>query len=416
MIERLPNKLFADSNKVILQCLDMGEERAKILIRNILLLSEDKCDEILKDNLKGFEHRHKNYRQKILSNYNKVEKYVDDSVTLSNNNKLLIGAYFSKEYSIESAALFNPSIVLHPDQSNLEDNELRFVLSLRSTGEGHISSIEFREGVITSDSDIVLREFSSYSDLPEYISTNDEDDGSYDCVFDNDSLLNERVIFPFSSYETMGMEDVRFVKLEEKYYGTYTAYNGRIFKSQLIETYDFKKFNIRIMQGSAVKDKGLALFPRKINGKYFMIGRQDGVNLHLMFSSNLYNWEESEIIKSPSLSWELVQLGNCGSPIETKEGWLLITHSVGPLRKYVISAVLLDLDNPSVIIGELNEPLIEPSEEEREGYVPNVVYSCGSIIHNKELIIPYAMSDSACGFAKINIDTLVKKLKEKILN
>ncbi|KAB2842731.1 MAG: glycosidase, partial [Melioribacteraceae bacterium] len=237
---------------------------------------------------------------------------------------------------------------------------------------------------------------------------------NYKCTFDDFSSLSERVLFPNSPSESMGLEDARFVKFidngKSKYYGTYTAYNGKTFRTQIIETYDFKKFEIGTLHGSMVQDKGMALFPRKINEKYFITSRQDGENLFLMQSDNLYYWNKSDLLLEPDKSWAFVQLGNCGSPIETEKGWLLITHAVGPFRKYVISTLLLDIDNPSKIIGSLNKPLIEPNEIEREGYVPNVVYSCGSLIHNKTLIIPYAMSDSSCGFAKIKVDELLSNL------
>jgi predicted GH43/DUF377 family glycosyl hydrolase len=243
-------------------------------------------------------------------------------------------------------------------------------------------------------------------------------EANYEISFNESTLVSERVIFPYSKNETVGMEDARFVKFTEDdgsitYYATYTAYNGRTFGTQLIETKDFLTFNIRTMHGSAVQDKGMALFPRKVNGKYVISSRQGGENLQIMYSDDLYHWKEYQQHRIPMEPWEFIQLGNCGSPVETKEGWLLITHAVGPFRKYSMGALLLDLDDPARIIGRLKNPLLEPLDNEREGYVPNVVYSCGSLVHNDELIVPYAMSDSCSGFAKISLPGLLAELNEK---
>jgi len=415
MIERLPQKLIANPKKVILQFLNLGEKRTKILLDKLLSIKEEKCTELLQDILKKYEHRHRNYIEEILFNYNRVEEFIDGESKISKDRRTLIGAYFSKEYSIEAAALFNPSIVPHPDQNNLSNNQLRFLLSLRATGEGHISSIEFREGIIDKDCNVELFEASEYSTAASYSTTNSLNDGAYNCSFNKNSQLSERVIYPYSDFESMGMEDVRFVKLnyesDYKYYGTYTAYNGKSFRTQLIETKDFKDFSIRPLLGEAIKDKGMALFPRMIDNEYYMLGRQDRVNIHLMKSKTIYQWDSSEIIKSPNTDWDFIQLGNCGSPIETAEGWLVITHAVGPMRRYVIGALLLDLNDPYKIVGELEFPLIEPLENEREGYVPNVVYSCGSLAHNNKLVIPYAMSDAECGFARVDLESLLTKIK-----
>ena len=364
-----------------------------------------------------FSHRHKNFEDQILKNYRRVEKFIEKKDELNKDIKFLIGAYFSNEYSLEAAALFNPSIVPHPDQSGTKNDSVRFVLSLRATGEGHISSIEFTEGEVDSEGDIELKTRSGLSSPSD---TFFEDGNSpsktlqntdYYCRFPDTSLIDERVLFPFSKNEKMGMEDARFVKFEDgNYYATYTAYNGREINSKILITKDFINFEVRKLSGNGVRDKGMALFPRKIDGKYFMTSRQDGENLFLMKSENLFQWDDPVKIVLPRKPWEFVQLGNCGSPIETEHGWLLIIHAVGALRKYVISALLLDRDDPSKVIGFLNEPLIEPDESEREGYVPNVVYSCGSLIHRNYLIIPYAMSDSSCGFAKVKIDELIQQL------
>ena len=433
-VERLNTIFKADPTKVILQFFKMNERRSKNIVNKILALDENIIKENLDSIYKEFSSRHKNFDESIIDNYERVETYINNPADLSKERKLLIGTYFSKEYSIESAALFNPSIVPHPDQNDVPSGQLKFIMSLRATGEGHISSIKFREGIISNEGEIEIINDSSFSVLPKKIKYAEEDilnkklqltngtgpdkedilSSNHKSRFDDFSLISERVLFPNSPSESMGLEDARFVKFfengESKYYGTYTAYNGKTFRTQIIETDDFKNFETGTLHGAMVQDKGMALFPRKINGKYFITSRQDGENLFLMQSDNLYYWNESELLLEPDKTWGFVQLGNCGSPIETEKGWLLITHAVGPFRKYVISAILLDLDDPSKIIGSLNEPLIEPNEVEREGYVPNVVYSCGSLIHNKKLIIPYAMSDSSCGFAKVNVDELLNKL------
>ncbi|MCK5457687.1 MAG: glycosidase, partial [Melioribacteraceae bacterium] len=356
-----------------------------------------------------------------------------DSNSLSIEQKLLLGAYFSKEYSIEAAALFNPSIVLAPG-SNEDDDRIDFIMGLRATGEGHISSIEFVDGSI-NNSDITVNKQSWFCETgqitkdsnhlntlsnllaeDEAFDENKYLDANYNLSFDENLKLNERVIFPHSSAESMGMEDLRLVKFtdneEIKYYGTYSAYNGQLCRVQLLETDDFEKFNIRTLHGKAIVDKGMALIPRKINNKYMMIGRQDGENLYFMQSDNLYNWESAEKFIQPTLPHEYIQIGNCGSPIETSEGWILLLHGVGPMRTYVLGACLLDLNNTQIILGYLKEPLLFADEEEREGYVPNVVYTCGAIRHKEKLVIPYAQSDSSTSFCITSINELLNSMKQ----
>lgn len=436
MLKKLSTKITADSKRVVLQFFELNGVRTKRIINSVLSLNEIDVNKNLEKVFKEFSTRHRNFEHEIFANYKKIEEYIPNPDGISWKRKLLLGSYFSKEYSICSAALFNPSIVMHPVQSGVEKNSLRFIMSLRAAGEGHISSIAFTEGLIDNNGNVILKKNPKFSCLPEKRSLNSESIGiekkiykdlsivndedlissNYQCSFNSNIPLTERVLFPNSPFESVGMEDARFVRfsddaIEFKYLATYTAYNGKTFRTQLIETNDFQNFTIRRLYGSRVQDKGMAIFPRKINGKYVITSRQDGENLFIMYSDNLYNWDNARIFKTPKQSWEIIQLGNCGSPIETDEGWILITHAVGPMRKYVISALLLDLDEPSKIIGTLKEPLIQPDKNEREGYVPNVVYSCGSIIHKKYLIIPYAFSDSACRFAKIHIKELLNKLK-----
>ena len=471
---RLTKKLSPDHDRVILQFFNPGStKRILHVIERVLSLTENEVARQLEIIVHDFSTRHLSFKHKLMENYGRIETYIPVKDNLTKERKFLLGAYFSKEYSIEAAALFNPSIVPHPDQSYLKPGMVRFIMSLRATGEGHISSIEFRSGIIDENGEIYFDETSRFCELPvkdikrifdrhfvsetlklesveekKIISTLPESlssevikklsfensykeltadskdifdkissyvDSNYQVEFNESTTISERIIFPNSLNESNGMEDARFVKFTEEdgtssYYATYTAYNGRSFGTQLIETKDFLKFKIHTMHGEAVQDKGMALFPRKINGKYVITSRQGGENLQIMFSEDLFNWENYEQLQIPVEPWEFVQLGNCGSPIETKYGWLLITHAVGYLRRYCISAMLLDLENPSHVIGRLKTPMIEPIKDERDGYVPNVVYSCGSMVHNDELFIPYAMSDAYCGFAKVSVTGLLSKL------
>lgn len=435
MIQRLIPKLFPDPKRVLLQFFELNPARTKKVIQRVSSLDEKEVINILNKVFNDFSKRHKNFEEIIFSNFKNVEKHIQSPDLMSRARKLLIGSYFSKEYSISAAALFNPSMVPHPDQSKIEKDSLRFVMSLRATGEGHISSIEFREGIIDKNSEVHLRKNSRYVTYPRIIKLKREEilnkklqytsksnpeikdllDSNYVSDFFKDTQLSERVLFPHSKHESVGMEDARFVRFNDNneytYFGTYTAYNGRKFRTQIIETKDFQSFKIGTLHGNAISDKGMALFPRKIDNKYVITSRQDGENIFIMHSDNICYWNDAKIIKTLEHPWEYIQVGNCGSPIETNKGWILITHAVGPMRKYIISAVLLDLENPSKVIGSLTDPLIEPNEKEREGYTPNVVYSCGSIMHRNNLIVPYAFSDSACGFASIKIPELLKKFK-----
>ena len=422
-IKKTGIKLFPNPKRVLLLPFNLwSEQRINKTLNRVLSLTEEMTAILLKDIIIEFGHRHQEFENRLLGNYSLVEKYVGNDI--SRQKKLLIGAYFSKEYSIDSAALFNPSIVPHPDQSGLMGGELRFILSLRAVSEGHISSVEFLTGIITESLEIKFDEIPRYAVPPSKRDTrpllphkvsDDIIDSNYDIEFSGREKLSERVIFPFSKTESNGIEDVRLVKFMNDdskyiYYGTFTAYDGYRILSELLETIDFKKFKIRTLTGNGAKDKGMALFPEKIDGKYWMISRQDGENIFIMNSGNLYEWNNPVILREPEYSWEFVQLGNCGSPVKTPEGWLVLTHSVGAMRTYVISALLLDLKNPYKIIGHLKEPLLVPDEEERDGYVPNVVYTCGSMLFNKNLIIPYAMSDSASCFAHIPLNDLLNMM------
>lgn len=400
-------------NRVILQpFFPTNEERAGKIIRRILSLPKEQIRNQLQKVLKEFEHRHRNLRLFYLRRFEELPSYLLPKQELDDDQKLLIGAYFTMEYSVESAALFNPSMVWHPEQSGQKKDDKRFIISFRSTGEGHISSITFRSGTIDRDNNINLTKPGRYVSSPEIKKLG----SGYQAVFNPDMPLSERILFPSIPAERNGMEDARFVKFNNQdgstqYYATYTAYDGKHIHTMLLETKDFLQFTINHLQGSVIENKGFALFPRKVNGHYVMLSRQDNENIYIMFSKNLHHWNSKTILTQPRFPWEYFQIGNCGSPIETGAGWLVLSHAVGPMRKYVLSAFLLDLNDPSRVLNRLKQPLLQSNETERQGYVPNVVYSCGSVIHNQTLVIPYAMSDMNSGFLFVPLDELLEKLK-----
>jgi len=475
-VKRKKIKITGDTSRVISR-LHLPNERYRIykIIKRIISMPETTAENLITQIMAGFSRRHENIEHIFDRHLNTVKNYLPPDTVLSDVQKSLIGAYFTKEYSIESAALFNPSIVPHPDQSNLGKGSLRFVMSLRATGEGHISSIVFRSGVLDKENRFLFDPISNFVETPDlqldpvykckpfqrkliemeadneitaHILRQMPDDftynelidkieilrdkplfpkvrqnkafeamwllanSNYEVSFHADHRISERVIFPVSKNESRGIEDARFVQFfnnqqEATYYATYTAYNGQTILPQLIETKDFISFNIVTLNGKAIENKGMALFPKKIGDRYAMLSRQDGENNHIMFSDNIHFWQESQIIQEPEYPWEFMQIGNCGSPLETDNGWIVLTHGVGPMRQYCIGAILLDLKNPSKIIARLEEPLLTPREREREGYVPNVVYSCGALIHNNEMVIPYAMSDINSGIATVAVSDLL---------
>lgn len=406
-----------DNKRVLLRPFEMDSERINKIVVRILSLPDRDVIKELKDIFKDFVGRHREIKQFYLDRYEQLKKYLRNDDQINKDRKLLIGAYFTKEYSVEAAALFNPSIVWDPDQTGLIKGGKRFILSLRAVGEGHISSIGFTSGILNENNIIGLNKRSRFVTNPQKI--NDDLQGNdclYEIEYSRDVPLSERIIFPHSPAESNGIEDARFVEFyddngERKYYATYTACNGKAIRPQILETKDFFRFKINFLNGNEGNNKGMALFPRKINGQYAMLSRQDNENIYLMYSNQLYSWNNKELIIEPKYRWEFVQLGNCGSPIETNEGWLVISHSVGAMRQYTIGVFLLDKNDPSRIIGRLKKPLLIPGIKEREGYVPNVVYSCGGIISNDELIIPYAISDYACSFVKVNLQELIIELK-----
>ncbi|MCU1262040.1 MAG: Beta,4-mannooligosaccharide phosphorylase [Bryobacterales bacterium] len=435
-------------------------------------LPEEQVGPLLEEVYTEFSQRHRHICQLFLERFEQIRGLAPAQEEISEQRRLLIGSYFLAEYSLESAALFNPSIVPHPDQTDVPAGALRFVLSLRATGEGHISSITFRTGTIHTDHRIEVADSAGFLTEPRQIPnpvyekalfarklaevglrgeftgrvmnqlgesfTLEELRGSldaegkqfgppegmahddqnaaqgmwmlarsnYEVQFQPEQQLSERIIFPATPSQRNGIEDARFVCFQKDdgtriYYATFTAFDGRVIMPELVETSDFLRFRFITLNGPAAENKGMAIFPRKINGLYAMLSRQDNENIYLMFSENVHFWNQRTAILKPVFPWELVQLGNCGSPIETDAGWLVLSHGVGPLRKYCIGAFLLDRDDPSQVIGRLREPLLKPNENEREGYVPNVVYSCGALVHNGELIIPYALADHATTFATV---------------
>jgi predicted GH43/DUF377 family glycosyl hydrolase len=452
------------------------------IISRIMSLPEDRVGPMLKDICAEFSQRHQTIRNLFLERFEQVRELMPADDNLSEQRQLLIGSYFLAEYSLESAALFNPSIVPHPDQTDLPQGALRFILSLRATGEGHISSVTFRTGIIHPDqrievltpagflteprqvpnplyekgmfarklfelglnNDFTRRVMNKLGEsfaleelraslqaeqfrLPDGMAQEDQmaaqgiwmlARSNYEVQFQPEQELSERVLFPATPSQRNGIEDARFVRFQNDdgthvYYATFTAYDGRVVVPELVETSHFLRFRFISLNGPAAENKGMALFPRKINGLYAMLSRQDNENIYLMFSDNVHFWNKRQVLLKPTFPWELVQLGNCGSPIETDAGWLVLSHGVGPMRKYCIGAFLLDRDDPGKVIGRLREPLLKPNENEREGYVPNVVYTCGALLHNGVLIIPYGLADHATGFATVALAEILAAMQSE---
>jgi predicted GH43/DUF377 family glycosyl hydrolase len=481
-VERKPIRINPDPKRVIARFFFNGNDRSKEVIQRVMAINEETVFGIISPLLQEYSKRHRNITRVLDRNCDKLKPLFAelniDYKSLSNYRKLLVGSYFTHEYSIESAAFFNPSIVEDPDQTELQEGNTRMIISFRAVGEGHISSITFRRALIDQNNNITVLPSGSYIDEADVVrnaiynkklffekaavtQTNvsilkelegkldaqfeysnlrriildsqnltesqiaklEYDkvlwlaDSYYEIVFSLDTDLSDRVIFPISEYERKGIEDARFVCFKDEdgtccYYATYTAYDGALIMPKLLQTSDFYSFKIMPLYGEGAQNKNLALFPRKINGKYAMISRIDGCNNYIMYSDKINIWEKPVLFQQPKFAWEFIQIGNCGSPIETEHGWIVITHGVGPMRRYVLGASLLSLDDPSVEIGRLKEPLLIPNSDEREGYVPNVLYSCGAIVHNGKLLIPYGISDSSTGFAEVSMEELIAKLKE----
>ena len=477
-VRRLPVTFRSDIRRVITRFFNPGgEERISNVLQRVGSLSDAQVDRLLDEVFLKFRARHANIAEVFDENYRTAAVMIGISDDLSHNRRLLIGSYLTTEYSIESAALFNPSIVPHHNQRNLADGAVRFIMSLRATGEGHVSSIVFRTGTITSDHQVKidpcrrlarpvrivpdkLYEKSLFRRKLHDIGVHDEPmdlvldrladeftsaqleraiadsrvaspeklrleksfrdirwlaHSNYQLELPREAEASEVVIFPQTSNESHGIEDLRMVRFVDDdgsvtYYGTCTAYDGRRVLPQLIETHDFLRVGVHTINGACARNKGMALFPRRIGGHYAMCSRIDGENLYIMFSDIVHFWESAELLQTPRQPWEFVQIGNCGSPLETPEGWLLLTHGVGPMRTYCIGAMLLDLNDPLKVIGCLDEPLITPTEKERDGYVPNVAYSCGAMIHDGRLYLPFATSDMITRIAMVSLDSLLNRL------
>jgi predicted GH43/DUF377 family glycosyl hydrolase len=474
---RVITKLFMPGDEIYRD----GSSRLEAVLERIMSLTEDEVAETLGGACALFSDRHRGFDAVLDRHHDVVAARFSGSllaVPMTIERRRLIGAYFTHEYSIEAAALGNPSIVVAPDQSGVAAGAVRFVMSLRAIGEGHVSSIEFRTGVVDADGTVKLDPVSPYaetgvrsphaydkgffstklddlamlneveervlarlserftmSELESAIAKLDDDgidrsisgettrflhwlaSSNYRVSFPPSTEISERVLFPSGPTESHGMEDARFVRFVDDdgtvtYFATYTAYDGHQILPQLIETADFSGFRIATLTGHAAQNKGMAIFPRRIGGRYVALSRQDNVNNFVMTSTDIRVWREATRIQEPKQPWELMQLGNCGSPLETDAGWLVITHGVGPMRRYTLGALLLDIDDPSHVIGHLREPLLLPSADEREGYVPNVVYSCGSLIHGDHLVLPYGYADVGASIATIRVDELLSRLTD----
>ena len=478
--KRIGPTLTPDRSRVLMRPFyPSSDDIARRIVARVLALSDEDVARLLGQVLGEFADRHEHVEQTFRNRFAQVRQGLGAAWEPSRERQALLGSYFTHEYSPESAALFNPSIVPHPDQTGLPKGALRFIMSLRATGEGHISSITFRSGTVSAHQRITLappvpfvtepervpdaafektlfgrklQEAGAQNDfcrrvldqLPEVFALDDLHrvltaerrqtdpadatadfaargilllaESNYEVNFAPGTRISQRVLFPSTASQRNGIEDARFVRFQHDdasftYSATYTAYDGKITLPQLLETPDFTRFKFSTLNGSAVQNKGMALFPCKINGHYTMLSRQDDENILLMFSDNIHFWESPQVLLAPAQPWEFFKLGNCGSPIETEAGWLVLSHGVGAMRKYCIGAFLLDLADPTRVIGRLREPLLAPNESEREGYVPNVVYTCGALLHGRELIIPYAMSDSATSFASIALDELLSAME-----
>jgi predicted GH43/DUF377 family glycosyl hydrolase len=390
--------------------------RANHIVGRVLGLEPHAAEQQLADVLENFEGRHRNLLEIFERRAAEMEGALEPHAVLTKAQRYLVGAYFLHEYSFEASALFNPSIVRHPDQSGAATGGCRFILSLRAVGEGHISSLTFRSGSIAADGNVTIDPTARLASVPKITRRTARPDGDdVEVSFGLDEDLSERVIFPITEAQANGIEDARFVEFEDEgrrtFFATYTAYSGRAIRSELLETPDFRSFRMTPLSGTATRNKGMGLFPRKIDGRYAMIARQDNENLYLIYSDDLYNWNGGgRAILQPEYPWEFVQIGSCGSPIELDDCWLLLTHGVGPVRKYSIGAVLLDKKDPSKVLARSREPLVRPEPAEREGYVPNVVYTCGAMRHRDQIILPYAVSDTFSNFATIKIADLMKAI------
>jgi predicted GH43/DUF377 family glycosyl hydrolase len=424
-IDALPLHLTANPARVVVRPFHLGWQsngstpsRTQRITDAVLALDDAEVEIQLTHVLRDFEKRHWQTRRVFMTRFEEIAAVVTlDHDRLTTERKQLLGAYFCHEYSYCAAALMNPSVVPHPDQTGMNGNSCRIILSLRAVGEGHISSIAFREGIINRSGQFHLAPEPPFATAADARGDEEcEQEGAVTIFRHPDSTLSGTVIFPITAAQANGLEDLRLVKFAHEdgrteWLGTYTAYNGRQIQSEMMRTGDFRTFDMVPLTGSAARNKGMALFPRKVNGRYMMIGRQDGENLYLIESDSLTHWDEGEKFLSPLYPWEIVQIGNCGAPIELDEGWLLLTHGVGAMREYAIGAVLLDKDNPAKVLARTSQPVLTASENNREGYVPNVVYTCGAMRHGDNIFLPYGIADSSVAFAFVPIADMLAKME-----
>lgn len=484
-VRRVPPVLRPDPGRVVTrlflpgqEMVTSGESRSTAVLARVLALDDDEVERELRGLTDDFGHRHHDLASTWDAHFGLVRHRLAHAEELSANRRRLVGAYFTQEYAVESAALFNPSMVPHPDQSGLAAGSTRFVMTVRGTGEGHVSSLELRTGTIDAAGTVALDAGPTHARQPlvtdpryaravfehELDEDPDDDHGNadfvlsmlgrefgrsdldraygelraqhltrgsalrtverfervarrcYDVAFPADSAVRERVLMPQTPTESHGVEDVRMVRLEAAdgtttYLGTYTAFDGRGIAMQLLTTQDFEHLSSRPLSGPGARDKGLAVFPRQIGGRYVALSRADRESNAITTSDDLLRWGPPVVVQRPELGWELVQLGNCGPPIETERGWLVLTHGVGAMRTYSIGALLLDLDDPTLVVGRLEHPLLTGTGDERSGYVPNVVYSCGAMMHGRTLVVPYGSSDTATRFVLVDLDPLLDALR-----
>ena len=419
----LETRLHADPSRVVLrpfhlgwQSARAGSNRALRLVDDVAALSENRVREEYRKVLADFKERHWQTEAMFKDRFEEVEASLGlGERDFSPMRRKLIGAYFCHEYTYSAAALMNPSIVPHPDQSGCRNGAVRFVMSLRAVGEGHISSIVFREGIAHPDGRFELWPQSAFATSVELDDTSLTDGDRGVTVHRHpESSLSNTVIFPITEQQRGGLEDLRLVRFQHgngdaEWIGTYTAYSGKTIRSELLRTADFRRFLLEPVEGRAGRNKGMALFPEKCGGYYTMVGRQDGKNLYLLRSRRIDRWDsEGVLLMEPKFPWEFIQIGNCGSPIKTDKGWLVFTHGVGAMRKYALGCALLDLEDPSKVIGRTKEPVLTAENADRSGYVPNVVYTCGALKVGERLFVPYGISDSSVGFATVKIDDLLQ--------
>ena len=414
-------RLHADPSRVVVRPFHIPMDssgnvpsRTQRLVGEVLEMSPSDAREQLEEVLKDFEARHWQTRRVFMTRYDEVEDQLGlDGGEIGDEKRQLIGAYFCHEYSYAAAALMNPSAVPHFDQSGMSPGSMRVIMSMRAVGEGHISSVAFREGIITDGGHLKLAPEPPFATATDLTGRGDAmPEGEVTVHRHRDSTLSGTVIFPVTRAQSNGLEDLRITHFThddgaDEWIGTYTAYNGSVIQSELMRTRDFRAFDMVPMTGAAARNKGMALFPRKVGDEYMMIGRQDGENLFLLRSDRLTHWDDGVKILAPQYPWELVQIGNCGPPIEVEQGWLLLTHGVGAMRKYSIGAALLDKDDPSKVLARSPLPILAAKDQDREGYVPNVVYSCGAIRHGDTLFLPYGIADSSIGFAFVPISEIL---------